>query len=84
MQKKEAVALSYPKGAEAPFIAAKARGALAEKLIALAREQGVPIVENQLAADILTAEEIGALIPESTWEIIAEIFSFVVKTDKMV
>lgn len=78
----KAVALKYPSGADAPFIAAKAKGVLAERLIAIAEEQHIPVVENKIAADILTFEEIGACIPEETWEIIAKIFAFVVDNNK--
>lgn len=78
----KAVALKYPSGADAPFVAAKAKGVLAEKMISIAREQNIPVVENKIAADILTFEEIGACIPEETWEIIARIFAFVVDNNK--
>ena len=59
----KAVALKYPCGSDAPFIAAKAKGVLAQKLVEIAEEQKIPVVEDKIAADILTAEEIGACIP---------------------
>ena len=56
----KAVALKYPCGSDAPFIAAKAKGVLAQKLVQIAEEQKIPVVEDKIATDILTAEEIGA------------------------
>ena len=74
----KAVALKYPCGSDAPFIAAKAKGVLAQKLVEIAEEQKIPVVEDKIAADILTAEEIG----EETWKIIAQIFAFVMDNNK--
>ena len=82
--KKCAVALKYPENAEAPFIVAKEKGKLSERLIEIARENNVPVVENEIAANILSVSEIGSMIPESTWGIVAEIFAVIVNYDKMV
>lgn len=76
---KSAVALKYPENADAPFITAKSRGALAKKMLEIAKENAVPIIKNEIAAEILTAEEIGSSIPEETWEIIAKIFAFLIE-----
>ena len=78
----KAVALNYPCGSDAPFIAAKAKGVLAQKLVQIAEEQKIPVVEDKIATDILTVEEIGACIPEETWKIIAQIFAFVMDNNK--
>lgn len=78
----KAVALKYPCGSDAPFIAAKAKGVLAQKLVEIAEEQKIPVVEDKIATDILTVEEIGACIPEETWKIIAQIFAFVMDNNK--
>lgn len=74
-----AIALKYPENADAPFITAKSRGALAKKMLEIAKENNVPIVKNEIATEILTAEEIGSSIPEETWEIIAKIFTFLIE-----
>ena len=73
---KSAVALRYPDGAECPFISAKAKGVLADKMLEIAEENNIPVVEDQLLAGILTVEEIGESIPLETWEIVAKIFAF--------
>ncbi len=79
-----AVALKYVKGMEAPFISASAKGELAEQLVGIAEENGIPIVQNPPLAQILSLQEIGACIPESTWEIVANIFVAVVEIEKKI
>ena len=75
-EKKSLVALRYPEGAECPFISAKAKGLLAEKMLEIAKENDIPVVEDKLLEGLLTCEEIGESIPLETWEIVAKIFAF--------
>ena len=74
---KKAVALKYPEGASAPFIAASAKGFLAQKMLEVAAEKKIPISENAALADFLSVQEIGTAIPEETWEAVAKIFAFI-------
>lgn len=78
---KKAVALKYPEGASAPFIAASAKGFLAQKMLEVAAEKKIPITEDAALADFLSVQEIGQTIPEETWEAVAKIFAFVVQYD---
>lgn len=78
----KAVALKYPQEAEAPFITASVKGVVAEKLLSAARENNIPIVENEELTEVLSVSEIGECIPEQTWEHVAKIFAFVVDLDK--
>ncbi|MDE5897916.1 MAG: EscU/YscU/HrcU family type III secretion system export apparatus switch protein [Treponemataceae bacterium] len=78
----KAVALKYPEGAEAPFVAAAAKGALAEELLKIAEEHSVPVVQDDFLADVLTVQGIGSYIPYEVWELVAKIFACVVETDK--
>lgn len=82
--KKSAVALKYPENADAPFIVAKEKGALAERLLKIAKENNVPVVEDEIACNILSVSEIGSCIPEETWEIVARIFAVVVESEKKI
>ena len=77
-----AVSLKYPENADAPFISAKESGILAKRMIEIAEENNIPIVENDIAANVLSIQQIGECIPESTWEAIAEIFAFIKNTEK--
>ena len=76
---KKAVTLKYPEGASAPFIAASAKGFLAQKMLEVAAEKKIPITEDAALADFLSVQEIGQTIPEETWEAVAKIFAFIVQ-----
>ncbi len=78
---KKAVALKYPEGASAPFIAASAKGFLAQKMLEVAVEKNIPVSADAALADFLSVQEIGQTIPEETWEAVAKIFAFVVQFD---
>ena len=77
----KAVALKYPKNAAAPFICASGKGKVAENIIEIAEQNNIPIVENSELTDVLTLQEIGSTIPEETWELIANIFSYIIEVD---
>jgi flagellar biosynthesis protein len=71
----KATALQYPDWADAPFIAAKARGVLAERLLETARQNGVPVVKDADLTDVLTLAEAGDYIPPETYQVLAGIFA---------
>ena len=77
-----AVSLKYPENADAPFISAKESGILAKMMIEIAQENNIPVVENDIAANVLSMRQIGECIPESTWQAIAEIFAFIKNMEK--
>jgi type III secretion system FlhB-like substrate exporter len=74
---KKAVALRYWTGLPAPFLAAKAEGRAAERLVAIAREAGLPIVEDGPLAQAVFPLEVGDYVPEYCFEIVARVFAFV-------
>lgn len=78
---RQAVALKYPEGIEAPVIAAKGIGAKAEKILKIAEQHNIPIEENSGLVDLLGLEDIGAIVPENTWKILAEIFAFIMENE---
>jgi len=71
-----AIALSYPEYSEAPIIVARGREALADRMLAIAHECGIRIINDQVLTDILSETEIGSCIPESAYEAVAAIFAF--------
>ena len=77
-----AVALRYPDWADAPYISAKAKGSVAKRLVEIADENDFPVVENAEMANVLSMQSVGSFIPESTYEVIATIFAFVIKLDE--
>ena len=74
-QSNKAVALFYD-GKEAPTVTATGRDEIAEQIIALAREAGVPLYENEELVNLLATLELGESIPEALYLSIAEIIAF--------
>ena len=77
-----AVALKYPLDAEAPLIAAKERGRLAKRMIEIAEENKIPVIEDDVLENVLSIQDIGQCIPEETWEAVAAIFAYILKVEK--
>ncbi len=76
-----AVALKYDtQGGGAPRVIAKGKDKIAQKIKALAKENGVPIRENKLLARSLFKDvEIGHEIPEKLFEAVAVILAEIFK-----
>ncbi len=74
-----AVALRYEMGTmPAPELVAKGQGYLAQRIKEIAREAGVPIVEDPpLARLIYRRVEVGEYIPEDLYRAVAEILAYV-------
>jgi flagellar biosynthesis protein len=70
-----AVALHYD-GKEAPRVTAKGTGELAEKIIALAKEHGVPLQEDAALISLLSKLDLGDEIPQALYTAVAEIIAF--------
>lgn len=80
-QMKRAIALQYPEGVEAPFIALNVRGAIAEKVLRIAQEKNIPVERNTVLAHTLSMCQVGSYIPEETYEVLAKIFAFIKKRE---
>ena len=81
-QRKSAVALRYDRETmSAPRVVAKGRGVVAERLIALARENNVPIVEDRLLVDILDKMNVNQNIPAELYQVVAEILVAIYKAE---
>ncbi|MHB1419370.1 MAG: flagellar biosynthesis protein FlhB [Bacillota bacterium] len=79
-----AVALSYREGdMPAPQVVAKGADLMAQRIIELAREHNVPVVENQpVAKFIFQNVEIGQDIPAELYQAVAGILALIYKTKK--
>jgi len=71
----KAVALYYD-GKNAPHVSAKGTGKLAEEIIAIAQEHGVPLCDNSALVDLLVTLELGDEIPEALYIAVAYIIAF--------
>lgn len=76
-QANTAVALQYTENLPAPLVLAVGRGTLAEAIVRIAREAGVTLVEDPTLADSLARLDVNTLIPESLYQVVAELLAFV-------
>ena len=80
---KKASALVYNQEEGIPRLLAKGRGREAERIIALAREAGIEIVEDTALAALLDAGvKPGDFIPPWCWEAVAKILAFVLSEEE--
>jgi flagellar biosynthesis protein len=70
-----AVALQYD-GENAPVVTASGEGALAEEIIRIAREHGVPLREDVMLAALLSELELGEEIPPLLYRVVAEVIAY--------
>ena len=80
---KKAVALRYDKELDAaPRLVAKGVGEIAEKIIALAREHGIPVHENSDLVELMSKLKLNAEIPPESYLVVAEILAFVYRSNQ--
>jgi flagellar biosynthesis protein len=80
--RKSAVALRYDRAnMSAPKVVAKGKGTVAERLIALARENDIPIVEDRLLVEMLDKLNVNQDIPGEMYQVVAEILVAIYKTE---
>ena len=75
-----AVALTYEAPA-APKVVAVGRGHVGEKIIEVARANGVPLREDPVLAEVLSTVEIDREIPESLYRAVAVVIGFVLRAN---
>lgn len=80
-----AVALEYSRSRhQAPLVVAKGQGFLAQKIKAVAREHGVPMVENvPLAQALYRTVEVGEAIPANLFEAVAEVLAYLIRLKQL-
>lgn len=82
-KEKQAIALSYEAGDNAPKIIATGKGAVAERIIEKAEESQIPVYQDTTLASTLSKLKIGDMIPPELYEVVAEILVFVDKMDNL-
>ncbi len=74
---KKAVALSYDEEKDAaPVIVASGMGYMAEKIVETARENGVPVYEDNSLVTVLSQLQLGSQIPEQLYQAIVDIYVY--------
>jgi flagellar biosynthesis protein len=82
---KKAVALRYePNRQKAPHVIAKGRGLAAERIIELARTEGIPIQEEPELIEALIQLDFYEEIPPALYRAVAEILAFVYRMNQHV
>ena len=77
-EKTMAAAIKYDsKSANAPKVTARGRGFIADKIIEIAEEFGIPIKNDPDLVQILSKLDIGTEIPVELYRAVAEILAFV-------
>ena len=76
-----AVALRYEGGSGAPVVVASGMGSLAEKIVEVASENGVPVYEDNSLATMLSQLSLGQEIPDSLYRAIVEIYVYFLNFD---
>jgi flagellar biosynthesis protein len=82
-KRKLASAIAYTPEDSAPRLLASGRGKEAERIISLAEEAGIRVVEDPALAALLdTGLKTGDMIPVWCWEATAKILAFVFSKEK--
>lgn len=78
---KKAAALKYEIGKDfAPVVVASGYGEVAEKIISIAEQQGIPVYRDDSVSSILCMLDVGKNIPPELYEIIAKVYCSILAT----
>ena len=78
----QAVALAYQTGDTAPRVVAQGRGAVAEQIIALAREHGVFVHESKEMVALLMQVDLDDRIPPDLYRAVAELLAWLYRIER--
>ncbi|MCF7936153.1 MAG: EscU/YscU/HrcU family type III secretion system export apparatus switch protein [Synergistales bacterium] len=82
-EQNKAAALGYnQREDEAPRVLASGKGRVAERIVEIARDAEVPIVEDAALVSALLVLELGEEIPEELYETVARILAFIYNVDR--
>ncbi len=80
---KKAVALKYePEQGSAPTVIAKGQGVIADEIMRRAQENGVPVQEDPSLVEVLSKLDLNQEIPPELYKLVAEVLSFVYRSDR--
>jgi len=80
-ERRRATALRYEQGRHAPQVVATGAGLVADRILAAAREAGIPVRHDPALAEALSALELGADVPEAMWKAVAETLAWAYRLD---
>lgn len=71
----QVIALHYD-GKNAPRVSAKGQGLIADKILELAEQHGIPLYEDPALAALLSRVELGDEIPVALYTAVAQVIAF--------
>jgi len=80
-ERRRATALNYEHGSHAPKVTATGVGLVADRIIAAAREAGVPVRHDPALAEALAKLELGDDVPQALWTAVAETLAWAYRLD---
>ncbi|MBV9803027.1 MAG: EscU/YscU/HrcU family type III secretion system export apparatus switch protein [Solirubrobacterales bacterium] len=80
-ERRRATALRYERGEHAPRVTATGTGLIAERILAAAREAGIPVRHDPALAEALGRLELGADVPQELWTAVAETLAWAYRLD---
>ncbi len=80
-ERRRATALRYEPGQRAPRVTATGVGLVADRILAAAREAGVPVRHDPALADALAKLELGTDVPQELWTAVAETLAWAYRLD---
>ncbi|MDR1070234.1 MAG: EscU/YscU/HrcU family type III secretion system export apparatus switch protein [Gracilibacteraceae bacterium] len=80
LEQQMAIALKYnPDKDNAPVVVAAGSGFLAQKIIEIANKNNVPVYQDNSAASMLSAFDVGMEVPPELYQVIADIYVYILK-----
>lgn len=80
---RSAVAIKYDLARDrAPKVVARGKGTIAERIMATARENGIPVHEDPELLEALGRLEVQQEIPAELYQVMAEVLTFIYKANK--
>ena len=82
---RRAVAISYdPAQRDVPVVTAVGEGLVADEIIRRAREAGVTVTEDPALATVLSQIDVGTMIPEELYTVVAEVLAYVYRLEERI
>ncbi len=82
-KRQKVVALKYEADKQAaPRILAKGQGAVADKILAMAKEKGIPLYQDPELVEILAKLDVGLEIQPELYQAVAEVLIFIYKVNQ--
>ena len=80
---RKAVAHAYDKDKnKAPLVVAKGSGHVADKIIEISQEAGIPVYQDESSDLLLSQLQLGQEIPVELYEVVAGILAYILKVNQ--